>query len=62
MQISGTFPALSDNTRKTVRRQIKLQSPIANQKGSAVGGSIRRHAGSTAANRQKARNRARGKV
>lgn len=61
MQLSGTVPALSDNTKKTIRRQITLRSAVGNQRGGAVGGAIRRHAGSLSANRQRARDRAKGR-
>lgn len=58
--MSGSFPQLSDNSRKTLRKQIVLEGTAAKQKGGAVGGSVRKHAGSMDGNRQRAHRRARG--
>jgi hypothetical protein len=61
MQLSGTFPQLSDGSKKSIRQQIKLQSAAGKQKGGVIGGGVRKHTGTTAGNRDRARARARGK-
>ncbi len=61
MQVSGTLPALSDNARKQIRQQVKLRSVTGMQHGGAVGGSLRKHTGTLAGNRERARERARGR-
>jgi hypothetical protein len=58
MQVSGTFPQLSDRSQKQIRKQVTLRSATAMQKGGVVGGAKRLHAGSTAGNRARARQRA----
>lgn len=60
MQVSGTFPELSDSARKQIRKQVTLRSAAGMQKSGMVGPKARKHAGSLAANRQKARQRAHG--
>jgi hypothetical protein len=58
MQVSGTFPQLSDNQKKQIRKQVSTRSAAGMQRGSVIGGAARRHAGSIAGNRARARQRA----
>jgi hypothetical protein len=58
MQVSGSFPQLSDNSKKQIRKQASTRSAAGMQKGGAVGGSKRLHTGTTAGNRARARQRA----
>lgn len=60
MQLSGTFPQLSDNAKKTIRKQITLRSAAGMQQGGVLGPAKQPHTRSTAGNRAKARSRARG--
>lgn len=58
MQVSGTCPPLSDNTKKTIKKPVSTRSATALQRGGALTREKPRHAGSLAGNRDRAHKRA----